>query len=944
MAATVVSSLAVAGANAPLTITPSSGTGAVTITSNIPTYSASDGITMVNESGSPPNFDFRGTYENIAGGQGITFSSTGNSHTISANIASIATTGRGITTITDENTGEVEINADIAGFNGPVPGITFSGPDMNGIMTITPNICDVVQGAGIIVSRPNANPTAVQVAANVADVTQGAGIGISKNTLTNVYTVSADVADVTSTLASGILVSSNAQNVYSPSLNLYLPSTSGLQTQTSVTGLYEIDANYNNLLNGVGTTVVRTPGQSPSAQINATVASLTPVSKGITAQVNTSGVNEWVITNTGVIAVDSASPAIGVSTDPTSGIATLTFNPSQTFADNQVLNGSMQVPILVGGKIQGSHFNGYLTYGGNTIQCIQPKAGALNPGDCLISAGANVFSVSNGVITGSGLQGYPGITGFTYLTLNQQAPGVPSAPAQQPFNTDVYFFSYYESQAALTNGSYSGYQVAAYSLDGGGVARFFSLYSNDYAMVPANGIAVNANNMYSLLTGSAGMWIGLPYQDTEVNYATLLQNGFYSNPVITRVYNRQNVNDGALMNRARCFCTQEGGGLVEIQMSTGAPFFSSPTPVVGSPTSSGWLPLKVVPLENQWIDDGSTDKFNYLIYMSNSIITVVYNTLTQTWSGLNIPGYVGAFSNRLITSIADPGDTIYSQYLSGGLVASDLPTLPSGSFPMWSASSQTASVFFPVALNFQDVITFGSSEGYLFQSTFTPDVTEIVSNILQIKAVDELEIVTAGDCAITSDSLEITNTAMTLTTGNMDVDCGFVSVNTGVIYMMPGTQLYADQLIMSDQITTPELTVSPGGSLSAGLASSMILPQNLSRRQENSNGTNFIYAVPQMIGFTVPMPNSVVEGQWSLFSVPFPPGFQTLSPMPAVTISLTGYSVLNQIQTPQFDFQYNAYFAPFPPPCNIVYGRILWTNGTGLNALQQPTLSIFVSG
>jgi hypothetical protein len=899
---TVVNSIQVQGANSPLTITPVQGTGAVTITSNIPTYSSSDGITMENQAGTPVNYNFKGTYENITGGPGITFEGTGGQYEISADIVSVKTTGTGITTITNQTTGEVEINADIAGFTGPFPGISFSGPDISGIVTITPNVCDVVRGNGILCSRPNGNETAIQVDATVAQILPGAGIGVSSNNSTGVYTVSADVADLTSTLGSGILINSNAQNVYSASLNLLLPTNSGLQQQTGPNGVKELDVTYNNLTNGVGTVVSRVPGATPTASINANVASLNPTSKGITTASDAN--NEWTITNTGVISIDSSSPAIGVSTDPTSGIATLTFNPSQTFADNQVLSGSMQVPILVGGKIQGTHFNGYPTYEGNTITCIQPAYGALNPGDCLISAGANVFSVSNGVITGSGLQSVPGITGFTYLTLAQQALNVPYAPAPAPFNTDVIFFSYYEAQASQTSGNYTGYNVAAYKLDGGNVQPFFSLYSNDYAMVPANGIAVNAGNMWSLITGPQGLWIGQPFINTQVNMATLLGNGSYSNPVITRVYNRFNAADALLFSRARCFCTQEGGGLVEIDLYAGAPYFSNVTPVVGSPISSGWYPLKVVPLQDQWVEDGSTGKFNYLIYMSNSIITSVYNTQSQTWSSLSQPGYVGAFSNGLITSVADPNDTIYSQYLNGGLIASDLPTLPSGDFPTWSSSSQSAAVFFPVTLNFSDVITFGSTEGLLYQSTFTPDVTEIVGNILQIKAVDELTLVTAGDCILSSASLEITNTTMSLATGTADIDCDSLAIHSGSIDMDPGTQLNADAIVTN--------TLNASGP--AVFSNSVVLP---SASTSVMRGT--LYRLPLIQSFLSPYFNTlgVLSNILITVTIPFPvpfpsnnvivtltPSFNTPLGGPTITYAVNGVTA--------GEFNVVLLFTPFP--------------------------------
>lgn len=932
----LVTSIAVAGANTPLTVTPSSGTGAVTITSNIPTYTSSQGITRFTEATSPVNYDFRGTYENIAGGAGISFGESGGLYVIDADVASVNTVGRGITTTTDSQTGEVTVNAAIASLSGPTPGIIIQGPDGAGNVVLTPNICDINPGNGISISR--ANPRAPVISALVADIQPGAGVGVSKNLTSGTFTVSANVVDVTSNLASGILTTTSAGNVKSTALNIALPTNTGLQQATNPGGQYTLFTNYNNLLNGVGTTVSRVSGITPTASITANVASLNPTSKGITTANSGDGQNIWTITNTGILGVDSASPAINVTTDPTSGIATLTFIPSETLADEQVLEGSLQVPILVGGRIQGSHFNGYSTYLGNAITCIQPSSTSSGPGDCLISAGANVFSVSNGVITGSGLQSVPQISSFTYLTANQQAPNVPTTPGT-PFNTDVYFFTYYEAQAQRISSNYTGYQVAAFKLDGGNVQPYFSLYSNNYTMVPAQGVAVNPANMYALIAGPTGLWIGQPFPGGLVNMATLLQSGSYSNPVVTRLYNRANASDMANMLRARCFCTQENGGLCEVTMTTGAPFFSAPVPVPGSPTSVGWLPLKVVPLQDQWVNSSSTAPFDYLIYMSNSIITSIYNTSTQTWSNIPQPGYVGAFYNLLVTSVANPNDTIYSEYFGGGLITSDLPPLASGAFPTWSSSSQTASVFFPPPLDYNDVITFGSTEGLLYQSTFTPDITEIVANTLQVKALDSIAVICDGDMGIGSTSLEVTNTAMTLTSGDVDLYTDSLAVHTGsidmdsgtAINMASGTTINTDTIIASSitssAISTGDLTAT-GGVLDFA-SGSVVLPTSNCMR-----GTLFPLPLMQSFYTNFLSTYGVVSNVLSTITIAFPVSFPA-APNNTYTVQLTPYCTFNG-----FTLTYNVNSIG-SAGCNVT---LLFSPGPNSVSPSQVVFSVLVIG
>ena len=863
----LVTSIAVAGANTPLTVTPSSGTGAVTITSNIPTYTSSQGITRFTEATSPVNYDFRGTYENISGGAGISFAESGGLYVIDAAVASVNPVGRGITTTTDSETGQVTINAAVASFSGPNPGIIFSGPDSEGVVYAQPNICDLTPGNGISISRPD--PHAPTISALVADIQPGAGVGVSKNITTGVFTVSADVVDVTSTLASGIQITTSGQNVKSAALNIALPTNTGLQQGVNPGGQYTLFTNYNNLIQGIGTTVARTSGITPTASITANVASLNPTSKGITTLKSSDGENEWTITNTGVISVDSASPAIGVSTDPSSGVVTLTYNPSETFADEQVLEGSLQVPILIGGRIQGSHFNGYSTIPGQTITCIQPLSTSVHPGDCMISVGSGILSVSNGVPTATVLQNAPQISSFVYVSLNQQAPGVPTSPGS-PFNADTCFFSYYNQNAQNNNGATTGYQVAAYRINGQSTTfSYYSSYPGEYiwTMVPALGVAVNPANMYSLIAGSAGLWIGQPYLSgtAGVNFATLLTGGgTYSNPVVTRMYNRANASDAANMLRARCFCTKENGGLYEIQMTTASPYFSSPALVPGSPSGSGWLPLKVVPLQDQWVNSSSTAKFDYLIYMSNSIITSVYNTSTLTWSNITQPGYTGALSNQLVASFANPGDTLYSQFIGGGLITSDLPLLSTGSYPTWSSSAQTASLFFPPPLDYDDVITFGCAEGFLFQSTFTPDITEILANQLQVKAIDSIILLTDGDCAISSSSLEIQNAGMTLSSGVVDIYTDSLAVHSGSIDMDQGTALNAD--------TVTAGSLSATGVVDFGSAVSVNLPfaygTNLTRG-------SLLIPITQAFVTSTLATLGVQSGVWKNVTITFPTAFPT---------------------------------------------------------------------
>jgi hypothetical protein len=963
-AITVVNSIQAVG-NAPFTILPTQGTGNVTITSNIPTYTSSDGISRQNVSqvGQPPQYNFVGSYENIYGGPGINF--TGNlesGYTIDAVVASINPTGQGITTTSDAG-GNVTVNANIAGFTGPNPGISFSQPDASGIVTVTPNVCSINAGMGIGISTPQPTlaPNTFLITADVADVVQGAGISVSSSSQTNVYTVSANVTAVNS--GSGVTVSDNAGSK-TLSLNLNLPSSSGLSQRQVAGNAVEIDATYQNLLNGKGTTVNRTSGGAfPSASIDATVANINTLSKGITASAD--GNNAWTITNTGIVNIQSSTPAITTEVDSVTGMATLTFNPTQTFADEQVLNGSLQVPIVIGGKIQGSHFNGTLI--NQAINWIEPIPNPQVPGDAIVTNGTGLYTLRNGLIFDQQLS-LP--SGFNCSSFVWNSPTQSNLnPSINPFNVHghvVPVYGYY-AQASRAPGpgnpsGFNGYNTCGlWASDSAQVSFFFTSVSGfptTYSMVPATGIATNLYNGQSLITGTNGIYIGSPIISNQplVNVTPLVSGGNYSNPVITRTYKAVG-DDPINAGRARCFCMQESGGLLEIPMYSQAPWFGTPVAVPGSPTGTGWYPLKVVPLEDQWISPSlSGDKFDYLIYVSSPTQGVrVYNTQTSNWTSVSISGFTGCFASGMLASFAVPGDTIYSQMMSGGLITSDVPPTSSGSFPTWTCSSQTTSVLFPTALGFEDVITFGSLEGYVYRSTVTPDITEILSDTLQVKSLNSILLLSNGDISVGSNSLEISNQAATLTSGIVDCYTESLAIHTGSIDMDSGTELNADLITGNILTIQGPVTLSNAdfyldeGTLRLGSNTNTILSPALTRYTPSSQSTPWpTYTLPHSIGFTVPLPGTVIQGQWSNVFIPFPSPFFVLSQYPAVSVNLIGNAIQNQGTAPQYTFQCATYLQYTAPPSqpvqNGVYLNILWTNGAGNAALQNPQLSIIVSG
>jgi hypothetical protein len=276
--------------------------------------------------------------------------------------------------------------------------------------------------------------------------------------------------------------------------------------------------------------------------------------------------------------------------------------------------------------------------------------------------------------------------------------------------------------------------------------------------------------------------------------------------------------------------------------------------------------------------------------MSNSIITSVYNTSTLNWSNITQPGYTGALSNQLVASFANPGDTLYSQFLGGGLITSDLPALSTGSYPTWSSSAQTASVFFPPPLDYDDVITFGCAEGLLFQSTFTPDITEILANQLQVKAIDSIILLTDGDCGISSSSLEIQNAGMTLSSGVVDIYTDSLAVHSGSIDMDQGTALNAD--------TVTAGSLSATGVVDFGSAVSVNLPfaygRNLTRGSLLMPITQAFLSTSSLAQF------GVVSGVWKSVTIPFPVPFPTDNVgnvvLPVTMLSIYNNSLTNNSQ------------------------------------------------
>ena len=173
--------------------------------------------------------------------------------------------------------------------------------------------------------------------------------------------------------------------------------------------------------------------------------------------------------------------------------------------------------------------------------------------------------------------------------------------------------------------------------------------------------------------------------------------------------------------------------------------------------------------------------------------------------------------------------------------------------------------------------------------------------------------------------------------------------------MDSGTELNADLITGNILTIQGPVTLSNAdfyldeGTLRLGSNTNTILSPALTRYTPSAQSSPWpTYTLPHSIGFTVPLPITVIQGQWSNVFIPFPSPFFVLSQYPAVSVNLIGNALQNQGTTPQYTFQCATYLQYTPPPNQPiqsgVYLNILWTNGAGNAALQNPQLSIIVSG
>jgi len=839
--------------------------GNYVITNSIPVYngSAYGGIEKLNTTQPGDTIgtqELRVNYNNLDVSTGLLIQTTTNppppgstqtynTYTLSANLAGVEA-GNGIN-ITDDIGNVKIINTDIVGFTGPLStgpggqeyGITFSDPDENGIVTVIPTVCGINAGVGIGVSNPSVvTPNVLTVRATVADITEGNGIQVLSDPLTGTYQVAATVGDILA--GPGIALTYGQGGTYEVDLNLSQPTLSGIDTQINNVGDYTLKATYQNLTTTTpGLTITRSAGNMitpPSANLVANVSSLAATGTGITTSQNT-GTNEWTINNTGILSVVGGQ---NISVDITSGVATVTYDASSTLGDELVLSGSLQVPTVIGGRTQGTHFDQYHlnipSFG--PVHNIQPSP--TQQGDCIISYGnvdyGYISYVSGGLVTSTFTQ-QPGIQDFVYMSTNQQSTLSPLGAGW------VTSFSFMKTANGVPGNPF--FRTAGVICQGDQFdPRTFWTDFNNANPLAATGMATSGINMYSIITTPGfGIYIAPPPLSGSVAgsqnknaCSPLVTTGSYGNPVITRQYNK--VNDNIVnAGRARCFCTLEQGGLVEIPFSVEAPYFGQPINIPNSPIGIGWLPLTVVPLEDQWtVPSGTilTTKFNYLVYLSNGLTTSVYNTSTQQWQSLPVNGYVSSFYNSRVISVAPPEDTIYSQFYGGSFLRSDLSPDSQGNYPEFGARSQTSSLFFPIPLNYNDCIMFSSwvldatEVAVLYQSTFTPDLSEYVGNSIQVKALDFLQLQTDGVCQINSTNLmldtigiaEINNTGtyitsddVSISTQSFDVVSTEVSINSAGIgstcdMNLNGVQLVADSSSSVDLSSVNTLTL-PSGTL-----------------------------------------------------------------------------------------------------------------------------------
>jgi hypothetical protein len=922
----VVNTLTLSPANNQLQVQGNSF-GNVVIVNSIPVYTGSStgGVERVNVTpvnSDHPVFGFSTTYSNLntpgialADNSGLSKTTTndgqGNDvYVLSANVKSLTTTnGTGTTsglTITQAplpaEPGNFLIQSNIKGFTGPASGspgnppygITFSNPNSAGIVTVTPTVCGVTAGVGIAVANVNSlQPNTLQVRATVADIIEGNGISVLDDPLTGRYQVSATVGDILP--GDGIFITYGQGGTYELGVNFDQPTLSGIQQQINDEGNFELDATYQNLTTSFGLTINRDPGDTvtpPSANLVANVASLAATGTGIATSQNQSS-NEWTINNTGILDVQAGQ---NITVDVTDGVATINYSPSAVFSEELVLSGSLQVPTIIGGKTQGTHFTQYglnIPFWG-PVYNIQPSP--TQQGDCLISYGNSTFgyisNVRNGVVVSTVTQ-QSGIQDFVYMSTNQQST---LSPLGAGFVTSFTFMK-------PVNGGTGLFRTAGVICEGDafGPRTFWTNFSNPNPLA-ATGIATSGINMYSLITTPGfGIYIAPPPTtgggpaENQNGCFPLVTTGVYGNPVITRQYNKvnDNITNAA---RARCFCTQENGGLVEIPFSVGSPYFGAPVTVTNSPIGTGWLPLTVVPLEDQWITPlGAipTTKFNYLIYLSNDVSSSVYNTLTEQWQTLPVTGYVSSFYNSNVLSVASPGDTIYSQFYGGSFMRSDLSPDVQGNFPNFGARSQTSSLFFPIPLNYNDCNMFASfvsvapQSATLFQTTFTPDFSEYVGNSIQIKALDFLQLQTDGDCQVNSASLELTNETMTVNSNIIDFVTDSVSIDTGSLDLQSGVSLNANgpvNIINAPLNITTSTTTLSAVTMTADSASTVdfsnaaleIQPTTLRRNYNfiNTQVPSYIIKVPIVQAWSKLLTDSsfgnvIVPGQWTqIYVVP----------------------------------------------------------------------------
>lgn len=979
----VVNTLTLSPANNQLSIQGNSF-GQVVIVNEIPVYTGSDsgGIDRILVAPQPgdvtQHYEFQATYENLVMGAGVNLNPTVNingdtEYNLTANVAAIEA-GPGIDVGVGSSTNSKLISTKIVGFTGPPSGspgnppygITFSTPDTNGIVTVTPTVCGITPGVGIGVANVNlSQPNTLQVRATVADITEGNGITVLSDPLTGNYQVSATVGDILP--GDGIFITYGQGGTYELGVNFDQPTASGIQQQINDEGNFELDATYANL-NGIGINVNRSAGDTvtpPSATLVANVASITTSPQGGISATQNQTTNEWTLSNTGILAVQG-DPSITVTT--TNGVASLSYNPTSTFGDDLTLSGSIQVPVIVGGRTQGSHFATYTlpqntalgsTYSISGIQHSTTGQGqfymTVNNLDGGLATGATVYLVNsiNGEKTLLFAEGGLIFEGFTYLTQNQQS-GI---------NADWgYVCSYIFNLRLNINGVFQTFKCAGLQVSQpyeGAIP--FRAVGGDTPLT-ASGIAYNGLNGYSIITTPGfGIYIGAPLTSivAYINCYPLVDIGQYGNPVITRQYNRLNDNL-ANASRGRCFCTQESGGLIEIPLSQEAPYFGAPVAIPNSPVGTGWLPLTIVPLEDQWtVPTGTipTTKFNYLVYLSNGQSSSVYNTLTQQWQTLPVTGYVSSFYNSQVTSVAPPNDSIYSQFYGGGFIKSDLAEDSQGNFPTFTSRAQTASLLFAPPLNYNDCNMFISYDRFVpttgapvafanvYQSTFQSDAAEYIGNSIQIKALEYLQLQTNGDCEVNSLSLELTNQAMTLNSGVVDFFTDSLSVNTGSVDIQEGVSVNIDGSTLSISNTT--VTADSTSIIDFRNASLEVQPKLVQRLYIPAPDPfpplrpPFLMKVPIVQSWRIPLTQlpGIQPNVWSIIQIQ-PPYTLDLDFLGSITMTLVGDPVAN-IQSPTLvmtsTLQYNIFATASTP--QQFHASVLYTPGTGNQAMVNPSIA-----